>query len=68
MSKYFVVRQSDDTIVNIVMWDGVSGWKPDEGQYLEPFQTGVGIGYGKVNGEWVDLRVPEIEETTETEV
>lgn len=68
MNKYFVVRQSDDTIVNIVVWDGMSGWRPDAGQYLEPFQRGVGIGFGKVDGQWVDLREPEIETIPETEV
>jgi len=67
MNKYFVVRESDDEIINIVIWDGISAWQPDAGQYLEPFQEGVGIGYGKVDGEWVDLRVQEIEEPTEIE-
>lgn len=59
-NKYFVVRETDDVIVNIVMWDGVSPWKPNPGQYLEPFENGIGMGFGKVDGKWTYLHVPEI--------
>lgn len=59
--KYFVVRESDDVIINIVMWDGISPWRPDTGQYLEPFHNGVGIGFGKVDGQWIDVRPRELE-------
>lgn len=62
------MRHSDNAIVNTVLWDGVSPWQPEEGEYLLPWEPGIGIGWGKVDGEWVDLRPKPKPETTETEV
>ena len=66
-NKYFVVRETDNVIVNVVLWDGVSPWTPDEGERLEPYEDGVGMGFGKVDGKWVDLRESEIIDVEEPE-
>lgn len=65
-NTYFVLRESDNAIVNVVLWDGVSSWAPDEGEYVLPFEEGIGIGWAKINEEWVDMRPPK-PEPTETE-
>ena len=64
MAMYFIVREADEVIINSVMWDGVSPWRPDAGTYLEPFITGVGIGHKKVDGQWIN---PEPQEIIELE-
>jgi hypothetical protein len=59
MSNYFVIRQSDKKIVNVVVWDGVSPWRPDEGHYVELAVGSVRMGWQKVDGEWI---APVVEE------
>ena len=59
MSNYFVIKQSNEKIVNVVVWDGVSLWRPDEGHYVELAVDSVGIGWQKVDGEWT---APVVEE------
>lgn len=62
MSNYFVIRQSDEKIVNVVVWDGVSPWRPNEGHYVELAVSSIGIGWQKINGEWIDSMPQEPEE------
>ena len=34
---YAVIRESDNKVVNIIVWDGESEWTPPEGHRIEPF-------------------------------
>jgi hypothetical protein len=50
-----------DTVVNTVVWDGVSDWTPPEGTVLVSLaeHPHVGIGWDFVDGEFVDNRPVE---------
>ena len=50
-----------DTVVNTVVWDGVSDWTPPEGTVLVSLadHPHVGIGWDYVDGEFVDNRPVE---------
>lgn len=42
----------DETIVNVVDWDGVSYWNPPEGTTAEPIQGDEWLGWKRVNDAW----------------
>ena len=50
-----------DTVVNTVVWDGVSDWTPPDGTTLVSLaeHPHVGIGWDFVDGEFVDNRPVE---------
>lgn len=64
MSNYFVIDKDTNIITNVIVWDGISNWRPEEHQYIELTVPYVGIGFKKVDGQWVDTR-PVIEQTEE---
>jgi hypothetical protein len=39
--QYAVIRESDDVVVNIIMWDGKSPWVPPEGHRVDPFDPAI---------------------------
>lgn len=60
MSDYFVIDTDTDIITNVIVWDGISNWRPREHQYIELAVPYVGIGFKKVDGQWVDARPQKI--------
>lgn len=65
MSNYFVIRESDQKIVNVIVWDGVSPWEPDEGHYIELAVNSARMGWQKVDGGWTPPVIESTEEATE---
>lgn len=51
MNGYLVIK--DNKVINTVVWDGVSDWTPPEGTTVELAPAGVGIGWTRVDGNWV---------------
>lgn len=49
----------DGVVVNLVVWDGISDWKPVQGEAVLT-DGDVGIGWGYVNGEFINPEPPEI--------
>jgi hypothetical protein len=35
--EYALIRESDNAVINIIVWDGVSEWAPPEGHRIEPY-------------------------------
>jgi hypothetical protein len=56
MNGYLVIK--DNTVINTVVWDGVSDWTPPEGTTVELAPAHVGIGWTRVDGEWVAPEPP----------
>lgn len=57
MGRYAVVV--DGLVVNMVVWDGVTEWTPNEGKAIEaPY--GVGIGWAYYDGEFTAPTTPEL--------
>ena len=56
MNGYLIVK--DNTVINTVLWDGVSDWTPPEGTTVELAPAHVGIGWTRVDGEWVAPEPP----------
>ena len=40
---YALIRESDNKVVNVIVWDGESQWSPPEGHRIEPFDQVVHI-------------------------
>lgn len=53
MALYHVIDIEKQEVVNITEWDGVTQWSPGEGFVAEQLSPYVGIGFVKINGEWV---------------
>lgn len=51
MNTYLVIK--DNTVINIVIWDGGSGWSAPEGTTTEVAPEGVGIGWTKSGSNWI---------------
>lgn len=56
MSGYLVIK--DNEVINAVVWDGVSDWTPPEGTTVELAPAHVGIGWTRVDGNWVAPEAP----------
>ena len=56
MNGYLVIK--DNTVINTVVWDGVSDWTAPEGTTVELAPAHVGIGWSRVGGEWVAPEPP----------
>lgn len=56
MNSYLVIK--DDQVVNVVLWDGVSDWVAPDNATVELAPEGVGIGWIRVNGNWVSPEPP----------
>ena len=59
MAKYAVIG-ADSTVINVVVWDGVTDWPHSEVVVDLTEFPNVGIGWDYVDGEFVDNR-PEPE-------
>ena len=55
MSKTYAVIENN-TVVNVVLWDGESEWSPDNGVAI-PAADGVGIGWSYADGAFT---APEV--------
>ncbi len=60
MNGYLIVK--DEQVINAVVWDGVSDWTPPEGTTVELAPAGVGIGWTRVDGNWVAPEPPALPE------
>lgn len=56
MSTYLVIK--DNEVINAVVWDGVSDWTAPEGTTAELAPAHVGIGWTRVDGEWIAPEPP----------
>ena len=56
MNGYLIVK--DEQVINAVVWDGASDWTPPEGTTAELAPAGVGIGWTRVDGEWIAPEPP----------
>ena len=56
MSTYLVIK--DNTVINAVVWDGVSDWTPPEGTTTMVAPAGLGIGWTKSGSNWVAPEPP----------
>lgn len=57
MSKTYAVIENN-TVVNVVLWDGESEWSPDNGVAI-PAADGVGIGWSYANSTFTAPDIPE---------
>jgi hypothetical protein len=63
--RYLEVRKSDDTVVNVIIWDGIAPYNYP-GTYLLLEVPGVQIGWYLKDGEWIDPN-PPVEDVVELE-
>ena len=56
MNGYLIIK--DEQVINKVLWDGVSDWTAPEGTTAVIAPEGVGIGWTRVDGEWVAPEPP----------
>jgi hypothetical protein len=56
MNGYLIIK--DEQVINTVLWDGVSEWTPPEGTTAELAPAHVGIGWTRVDGNWVAPEPP----------
>ena len=63
--RYLEVRKSDDTIINIVIWDGITPYNVP-GTYLIPEVPNVTFGWYLKDGEWINPN-PPVEDVVELE-
>ena len=56
MNTYLILK--DNTVINTVLWDGESDWTAPEGTTAVVAPAGVGIGWTRVDGEWVAPEPP----------
>lgn len=52
LNKWLVIQ--DDTVINIIVWDGVSAWAPPDGCTIIPAEDQtICIGWKIVDNVWV---------------
>ena len=56
MNSYLVIK--DEQLINTVVWDGESDWTAPEGTTVELAPPHVGIGWTRVDGNWVAPEPP----------
>lgn len=56
MNTYLIIK--DDQVINTVLWDGVSEWTPPESTTVELAPANVGIGWTRVDGNWIAPEPP----------
>ena len=56
MSTYLILK--DNTVINAVVWDGVSDWAAPEGTTVLVAPAGVGIGWTKSGSNWIAPEPP----------
>lgn len=63
IKTYAVINQQSNIVDNVILWDGVSDWRPPVGFYVQSLEgTEAGIGWTYTSGKFIDTRpVPEPE-------
>lgn len=56
MNRYFVIK--NETIINIVVWDGISEWAPPADTTIELAVDGIGTGWRRIDGIWTEPEPP----------
>jgi hypothetical protein len=51
MNRYLVIE--NDLVTNVVVWDGESEWIAPDGAVIEQAEDHIGIGWRKVDGQWI---------------
>jgi hypothetical protein len=52
---HYALINSENLVVNVIVWDGVSNWSPPEGHYVICIDgLDVGIGYKYINEQFVE--------------
>ena len=62
--RYFEILESEQRVVNVIIYDGVSPYTPPVGQYLlsETETPGIAVGWKKIDGVWTAPVIEQIEE------
>lgn len=60
MSKYLVIQ--NESIINVIEWDGESDWTPPEDCIVEPSTGDEWLGWTRVGGVWIAPSLPEVGE------
>lgn len=45
MDRYCIIDSGSDTVLNVILWDGVTEYTPPEGTYLVPANDDVEVGW-----------------------
>jgi hypothetical protein len=64
MNTYFLIK--DNTVVNVFVWDGVSDWTPPDGTTAELALPGIGVGWTRVDGNWIAPTPSSVEPVDES--
>ena len=66
-NRWFEITESDQRVVNCIIWDGVAPYIPPSGLYLleEGEIKGMKVGWQKINDVWTAPVVEELTDGTE---
>lgn len=59
--EYLIIK--DNTIANVILWDGKSEWAPPEDHEVEPRVGDEWVGWTRIDGVWANPNPPIEEET-----
>lgn len=51
MNTYLIIKNNE--VINTIVWDGESEWTAPEGTSTQLAPAGVGIGWKRVDGNWI---------------
>lgn len=54
----YAIVDSNNLVINIVVWDGLASWAPPEGCTAIPIANSCGIGWSYIDGEFVEPTPP----------
>jgi hypothetical protein len=65
---HYAVLDTESTIVNVIVYNGIDAWAPPADHTLIelPHDSGAGIGWSYVDGEFVPPPEPSVESDVET--
>lgn len=55
----YLVINSENIVVNTIVWDGETSWTPPEGHIVVPSNGFANTGWSYVNGEFISPEQPE---------
>lgn len=63
--KNYALINTENIVVNVTRWDGISPWQPPAGQQAVELTSEAGIGWSYIDGQFIPP--PEPEPTPEAE-